>query len=187
MRSKQHDETKEHLTEKERERRQIAEFEEMRYTVLRILQAVAVLHDRGYHSVRIMPGLNSSGIYWRVSIASIEEPHKEVAGAPDSHFWGDEAVQYSTMALTTFLHTRVDRHTTPDQVADLILAALPNLTPDAADSAYADWYKGLLRLLEPGGNSEHLVPVAFEDWFAAGDGWRVGNQYYPWPPGGSRW
>lgn len=175
------------LEQNQSEQTQTSEFEEMRYTVLRILQAVSVLHDRGYHSVRIMPGLCSSGIYWRVAIASITDPQNEVVGESTSHFWGGEAIQYSTMQLTTFLNTRVDRRVTPAQVADLMLESLPNVASDAADPDYVAWYKGLLALVEPGENTDHLVPVAFEDWFGSDAGWRVGNTFYPWPPGGSRW
>lgn len=37
-------------------------------TPIRILQGVQVLHQRGYHRLRILPGVSPSGMYWRVAI-----------------------------------------------------------------------------------------------------------------------
>jgi hypothetical protein len=34
------------------------------------LQGIQVLHQRGYHRLRILPGMSASGMYWRVAITS---------------------------------------------------------------------------------------------------------------------
>lgn len=145
-------------------------------TPLRILQAVRFLHRRGYHRLRATPGMSASGMYWRVAIASTDNDDGEHGYVDPSH-----VVFYSTGGLTEFAGGHVDGATTPRHAADLILAALPHLEPTADDPAYAQWYEGLMRLVE----REHALPVYYADYFDHEKGWEIGwcsGLRYPEPP-----
>lgn len=144
------------------------------WTPRRILQGIQVLHQRGRHCVRMLPGMSPSGMHWRISIAAAAD----FEAGPDR----DRAVSYSTGAGREFAGGRVDVSTSPDAVADLILAALPHLPAAEDDRPYADWYAGLLRLVD-----EHdSLPVAYADYFDDDPGWEIGwgsaIRYPPPPP-----
>ncbi|OMH36843.1 macro domain-containing protein [Tersicoccus sp. Bi-70] len=145
-------------------------------TPLRILQAVRLLHRRGYHRLRARPGMSASGMYWRVSIASTDNDDGD-------HGYRDpsQVIFYSTGGMTEFAGGQVDATTSPRQAADLILAALPRLEPAADDPGYAQWYEGLMRLAE----REHALPVSYADYFDHEQGWEIGwcsGLRYPEPP-----
>lgn len=136
-------------------------------TSVRILQGVRVLHRRGYHGVRVQPGVAPSGMYWRVSVTDAADP--------------TEGIHYSSGAETEFAGGIVDAMTPPDAVADLILRALPRLAKDEGSPDYVRWYEGLLSLVEP----EHRLPVAYADYFDDADGWEIGwgsGIRHPAPP-----
>lgn len=148
----------------------------VRWTPMRILQGVRVLHQRGYHSARILPGLSASGMYWRVTIAPAVDLAVGDFGPRDQ----DSRLFYTTGAGREFAGSRVDINTTPDIVADLIAAALPALTAANDDPTYAEWYVGLMRLVE-----EHdALPIAYADYFDATPGWEIGSSgiRYSHPP-----
>lgn len=144
-----------------------------RQTPQRILQGVRVLHQRGYHRVRVLPGMSASGMHWRIAIGTAAGP-----GTGDQ----DGTLRYTTGSGREFAGARVDAGTGPDAVADLILAALPGLAASEDDPAYAEWYAGLLRLA-----GEHdALPVAYADYFDSDPGWEIGwgsGIRYPHPPG----
>jgi hypothetical protein len=59
--------------------------------------------------------------------------------------------------------------TPAEAVADHLLSLSPGLEP-AADAAYAEWYRELLRLVE----ENAALPIAFADYFDDADGWEIG-------------
>jgi hypothetical protein len=67
-------------------------------TPIRILQGIRVLHQRGYHRVRALPGLSGSGMYWRVAVTAADNL------TDDGGFLGvrdhEAAIMYSTGGLT---------------------------------------------------------------------------------------
>jgi O-acetyl-ADP-ribose deacetylase len=113
------------------------------WTPLRILQGIQVLHQRGYHAARILPGMSASGGYWRMAIAAAADFQTD-DGYLDLRDW-DSAVNYSTGDGTQFAGSRVDASTSPDAVADLILSALPRLPAAEDDPVYVEWYARLMR------------------------------------------
>jgi hypothetical protein len=149
------------------------------WTALRILQRVRVLHQRGYHAARILPGVSPSGGYWRVSISAAAN-FQTKDGYLELRDW-DGAVNYSTGDGTEFAGGRVDARTSPDAVADLILSALPRLPAAEDDPVYVEWYFNLMRLVE-----EHdSLPIAYADDFDDESGWEIGwgsGLRYPHPP-----
>lgn len=151
-----------------------------RATPLRILQGVRVLHQRGYHGVRILPGMSGSGMHWRVSVTVAENLH-DTHGYPRLHDW-DRAINYSTGGGTEFAGTRVNVTTSPEAVAEAILAALPALDADSRDPEYARWYEELMHLVE----RHDAVPIAYADYFDDKAGWEIGwdsGIRHPAPPG----
>jgi hypothetical protein len=148
------------------------------WTPLRILQGVRVLHQRGFQGTRILPGMSSTGMYWRVSITAAA--NFQTDGSVDLRDW-DSAVNYSTGGGTEFAGSRVDAGTSPDFVADLILSALPHLAAVDDDPLYVEWYAQLMRLVE-----EHQsLPIAYADYFDEKPGWEIGwnsRIRHPHPP-----
>lgn len=144
------------------------------WTPLRILQGVQLLHRRGYHRLRILPGLSPSGMYWRVAIANVDNLSNNAPVVdPDS------ALQYTTGQFTEFAGGEVTVTSTPESVAELILNALPEIVPSQDDPAYASWFAELVRLCE----RSMSVPVAYADYFDSSKGWEIGNDIrYANPP-----
>lgn len=149
------------------------------WTPIRILQGVYVLHQRGYHRLRVLPGMSPSGMYWRVAI-TLSVNMIDDASLSD-HFDRDIALHYTTGSLAEFAGREVTVTTTPDEVADLILSALRNVTPTHDDPAYTTWFAELLHSVE----RTKALPVAYADYFDAGEGWEIGwgsGVKYPRPP-----
>lgn len=148
-------------------------------TPVRILQGVRVLHQRGYHAVRVLPGMSASGLHWRVAVTtadnmSVEGGHLHVC----DH---NGVIFYSTAGLTAFAGAEVTVTTGPETVADLILAALPGTAPTADDPEYLAWFDDLMRLVDQHGT----VPIAYADYFDDTAGWEVGwgsGLRHPHPP-----
>lgn len=136
-------------------------------TSVRILQGVRELHRRGYHRLRVSPGVAPSGMYWRVVLSDAEDPAS--------------TIPYTSGAGIEFAGGTVDAMSSPADVAGLILRALPGLRATDDDPAYASWSEGLLALVEP----DHRLPVSFADYFDDGPGWEIGwgsGVRYPAPP-----
>lgn len=147
-----------------------------RATPLRILQGVRALHRRGREGVRVVPGLSPSGFYWRVTVASADnlvDRHGFLASIRPA-----ETISYSDSALTDFAGGEVGITTSPDAVADLILAARPGLDVAFDDPAYVAWFDGLVQLVE----RLDRLPVSFAD-YELPQGWTLGRGVvYPSPP-----
>ena len=148
-------------------------------TPIRILQGVQVLHQRGYHRLRILPGVSPSGMYWRVAITPADNliDHVEYPHVIDL----DTALRYSTGGLTEFAGSEVTVTTRPESVADLILNELPGTAPTDDDPAYVSWFADLMRLVE----QTMAPPVAYADYFDASAGWEIGwgsGIRHPRPP-----
>ena len=81
---------------------------------------------------------------------------------------GDLAITYTTGARTEFAGTRVTVTNSPDEVADIILSAMPTL--QAAHPEYARWYDELMGLVE----RHDSLPIAYADYFDGNRGWEIG-------------
>jgi O-acetyl-ADP-ribose deacetylase len=133
-------------------------------TPIRILQGVQVLHQRGYHRLRILPGVSPSGMYWRVAITISDNLIDDVDYPHVVNL--DAVLQYSTGGLTEFAGGEVTVTTRPELVAELILNELPEAAPTNDDPAYVAWFADLMRLVE----QFQLPPVAYADYFDASAG-----------------
>jgi O-acetyl-ADP-ribose deacetylase len=139
-----------------------------RSTPLRILQGVRVLHQRGYQGIRILPGISPSGMHWRVAITTADNL-SDAGGYLDLRHW-DRAVTYTTGTGAEFAGTRVRVTSSPNEVADIVHAAMPYPQTADPDPEYARWYDELICLVE----QHDALPVAYADYFDAGDGWEIG-------------
>lgn len=136
-------------------------------TSVRILQGVRELHRRGFHGLRVRPGVAPSGLYWRVVLTDAADP--------------ESSIHYTSGAESEFAGGRVDAMTAPPEVAGLIQRALPRLTATNDAPEYAAWFAGLLAAVEP----QHALPVSFADYFDDAPGWEIGwgsGLRYPAPP-----
>jgi O-acetyl-ADP-ribose deacetylase (regulator of RNase III) len=148
-------------------------------TPIRILQGIRVLHQRGYHRVRAVPGMSPSGAYWRVAITTADNLNYDggFRGVRDDQ----AAITYTTGGLTEFASGEVTVTTSPETVADLILNALPDAAPTADDPAYVSWFADLMQLVESCG----APPIAYAEYFDEDKGWEVGwgsGIRHPHPP-----
>jgi O-acetyl-ADP-ribose deacetylase (regulator of RNase III) len=148
-------------------------------TPIRILQGVRVLHQRGYHRVRAVPGMSPSGAYWRVVVTTADNL---IEAAGFRGLCDDEAaITYSTGGLTEFAGGEVTVATSPETVAELVLNGLPRAAPTADDPAYVSWFSDLMKLVERAGKP----PVAYAEYFDGGKGWEIGwgsGIRHPHPP-----
>jgi O-acetyl-ADP-ribose deacetylase (regulator of RNase III) len=150
-----------------------------RSTPLRILQGVRALHRRGYQWIRIRPGMSPSGMHWRVSIMALDKL-SHVQGDQSVSDW-DRGILYSSGSGTDFAGSGVTVTTSPDQVADIILAAMPALRAIHSDAEYARWYDELVSLVE----RHDTVPIAYADYFDGTLGWELGwgsGRWHRHPP-----
>ena len=137
-------------------------------TSLRILQGARELHRQGFDGLRVLPGVAPSGIHWRVTLWDDAYP--------------EPRLRYTSGAGTEFAGGAVDAMTSPDAVAELILASLPTLRPSGGTSGYTEWFEALLARVEP----EHSLPVAYADYFDDTADWELGwgsGARHPAPPG----
>ena len=140
-------------------------------TGLRLLQGVGILHRRGFEQVGVLPGISPNGSSWRLAIASMsncedftwERPALRVvrygtAGGSEVNVWENDR-RVATHHVNVF--------STPEETADLILAALGSLEPAACPS-YAIWYAALLSVCE----GLHALPVSYAEFYER-DGWEI--------------
>jgi hypothetical protein len=83
-------------------------------TPIRIFQGIQVLHQRGYHRVRALPGLGGSGM-WRVTVTTADNLTYEhgFLRLRDN----EAAIKYSIGGLTEFASGEVTVTTSPGAVA----------------------------------------------------------------------
>lgn len=167
------------LVVRDAETRQTIETALGRWTPLRILQSVRILHERGVHAARVLPGMSASGMHWRVAIAAAHEFESQ-GDYLYLRDW-DRALVYTSGAATAFAGGRVDVSTSPEQVADMLRERVPGLQAASRDAAYVDWYAQLLRIVE----AIDRLPVAYADYYDHEPAWEIGwgsGILYPPPP-----
>jgi len=149
-------------------------------TAWRILEGVAVLHCRGYQTVRVLPGVSPSGMSWRVSVASAENiPDRR--NYPDLRNW-DLGMNYSIGAGHEFAERTVTASSTADDVADAIIAAAPWRVVKGHDWAYAGWFCEMLGLA----HELEQLPIAYDYGHEPLTAWTFatldGARSFPDPP-----
>lgn len=144
-----------------------------------ILEAVAVLHSRGCHRIRILPGMSSSGVHWRIAV-TVAENMVDEGGNLSLQDW-EAAFNYTTGTGAEIAGRSVTGATTPEEIADVIVGSLPSAISDGADQAYVQWYARLLDLV----HRYHALPVAYAEYSDPAAGWEIGwggNVYVSTPP-----
>lgn len=131
-----------------------------------ILEAVAVLHERGHQRLRVFPGMSPSGIHWRTAITTadnfVDNGHLHLQDSK-------AAFHYTTGTEFEVAGERVDAATSAIELADSIVATLPD--PGLGrDWEYAGWYVELLGLVL----RHRSLPIAYADYFDDEPGWEIG-------------
>lgn len=132
---------------------------------LRVLLTVHEQHKRGYHRVRIAPGISPSGGYWRCLVT-----HKgnilQSNGAHIAVWNDDELAIYTTGQRDEFFAWKDARDDTPQELADKFIKRFPNIASkgQGEDWPYVGWYMLMLNLAR----RDHL-PYAFADWLTEPD------------------
>ena len=149
------------------------------WTPIRILQGVQVVHQRGYHRMRILPGVSPSGMYWRVAITSDDNL---IDGDDYPHVinW-DAALNYSTGDSPSSPAVKYSLPLHPRRLPISSSELHPERTPIGTDPTYVSWFADLPRRLESSGQ----LPIAYADYFDVSEGWEIGwgtGIRHPRPP-----
>jgi len=137
-----------------------------------LFRAVALLHDWGYESIRALPYMSASGMYWRMEIRALEDAD-DPAGEDGLFDGSGRTIYYSSAGCEQFDDELVrdisNGRATPEQVARAILAALPAARPHpGADPVYVGWFAQLAAAAV----SLDTVPIAFDDSWDNSPGWK---------------
>lgn len=145
-----------------------------------VLRAVKLLHEWGYESVRALPYMSPSGMYWRMEIRALDDADDPAVEDLQRLFdGGSSTIHYSSAGCEQFsqkLHQDIaDGRVNPEQVARAILEALPAATPrTGADPDYVEWFAELTATAV----ALETVPFAFDDSWEPRPGWQfIGHPY----------
>jgi hypothetical protein len=139
-----------------------------------LFRAVAMLHDWGYESIRALPYMSSSGMYWRMEIRALDDADDPAGEDVHELFDGSgRTIYYSSAGCEQFDEELVrdisNGRATPEQVARAILTALPSARPHpGADPSYVGWFAQLAAAAV----SLDTVPIAFDDSWDTSPGWK---------------
>lgn len=145
-----------------------------------LLRAVALLHEWGYESVRALPYMSPTGMYWRVAVRSLDDA--DTPGAANIHEQFDESGHtfHYTSGGCQYFSADMNRdialgRANPEQVARAIMEVLPAANPrPGADPGYVDWFAQLAATAD----TLETVPFAFDDSWVASPGWQFINHPY---------
>ena len=127
---------------------------------IKVLEMVAVLHQRGYQRLRIEPGMSPSGMYWRCGITHAGNMDPE-NGAICANGCGDEIVHYTSANENRFFGWDDAPVLDLEQLADRILEQHREICElgRGDDPEYVAWYELMLMLARKGG-----LPYAYDDY-----------------------
>lgn len=123
--------------------------------IRRVLEAVVVLHERGYHGIRYVAVYAPTGLSVRVFVGRRSE-------VPDRHPGDDVLDRVAYLSLDDavepareFAGAMIPAWWTPVMIADQILARIPPVEPTADDLAYAKRLSAMLEAAD--GNVRSLM------------------------------
>ena len=103
---------------------------------LKVLRAVTVLHDRGYHRIRFESVIAPTGMHVRLAVGREQEMTSGFPQHEDLERTAFISVGGEELAARKFADTMVPAWWTPEMVADQILTALPPVEPTTDDPEY---------------------------------------------------
>lgn len=116
-----------------------------------LLEAVRILHERGYEGVRVYPYIYGTG-HWRCELSTVGQPLRS----------GERFLHYSSANNWKFTSQDPDEARTPEQIADR-LQSIPGLERTRfACPAYRIWYRVLLHHIGP-----DALPYHADEYFDA--------------------
>jgi hypothetical protein len=146
-----------------------------------VLEAIAVLHTKGFELLRIQPGMIPSGAHWRVKIgpASWFETHRPMLRDEFRRL----APVHSTFYGRKFFGWEDAARDDAGQLANRVQERFATIINESAghDQGYVRWYRDMLDSTKPMG-----LLYAFADWGIPGDGLHtIGHPHdivVPFPP-----
>lgn len=112
----------------------------------RLMQMVALLHERGYESLYLYCGMNGSGSSWRYSIGAMDEGRwprqwRDPLQVYNSMNGSDDPEQIAWAAIDD----------APDVLAEKYIASYPDTVVAARvpNPAYVDWFRSMLSIAAP--------------------------------------
>ena len=145
-----------------------------------LLRAVALLHEWGYESVRALPYMSPSGMYWRLAIRALDDADAPGAASIHEQFDGSGHTFHYTSGGCQHFSEELNRDIAigrahPEQIARLILEVLPAAQPrPGTDPVYVDWFSQLTTTAI----ALKSVPFAFDDSGEPRPGWQfIGHPY----------
>lgn len=145
-----------------------------------ILRAVALLHEWGYESIRALPYMSPTGIYWRVAVRALDDA--DTPGAADIHEQFDESghTLHYTSGGCQYFSADMNRdialgRASTEQVARAIMEVLPAAKRrPGEDPEYIDWFSRLVATAD----ALETVPFAFDDSWDDSPGWQFIDHRY---------
>ena len=148
----------------------------------RVLEMVAILHEKGLGNLRIQPAMSPSGAFWRVRLGSSFWFRSDFGATLLPEYRRQSPLYSSCMEAEYFQWTDAKDDTT-EQLADRFVKRCPEVVLSASghDNEYARWYRNMLDMTAPFG-----LPYAWADWGIADDGLHTicapGDVVVPFPP-----
>jgi len=160
-------------------------FEELVSNGQKALEAVSILHGKGYQGLRIKPGLSPSGAYWRLKIYNVFAPTMEYfrysPQTPDKIWYTFEGKDREIQLGLTGSESSPE--ITANDIADTILRISSFGGEMIVDDTYNLWYEKLMaHISEHGG-----IPIAYADWDLEPGHWTFLGGHgadFPEPPRG---
>ena len=140
-----------------------------------LIEMVAHLHTRGFESLAILPLMAPSGMSWRYALGAL----------PASGVWGPSRFEptYTRGSLGPAALEWCSLPALPTELGDAFVAAFDPVAARTPNPAYAEWLRGVLASLPPGG--AFIMAAEYNDFdriVSMGAGSPVDSQL-PMPPG----
>lgn len=129
--------------------------------VIKLIEAINILHQRGYELIRVFPSVAPSGCYWRCFISTKDNFDKTYGIKPEPII-NKEGVYYSTGALYEYFENFKGKRASLDNIADELLKRFPFLETKGKgqDPDYMLWFQKFLSNVKSGN-----LPYVMDDYF----------------------
>lgn len=130
-------------------------------SVLRLYEAIGVLHEKGYQNIRVMSYFSPSGMYFR-SVLSLKKYFDKTGFVCDETSSNNQIYHYTSGQEFNYFDDNTSyENSTIEELAEALLEKYPFLKIEGkgSDKEYADWFKMVLKYARNG-----IFPFAFDDY-----------------------
>jgi hypothetical protein len=127
----------------------------------RMLLMVQELHGMGYQRLRAVPGISSSGFYWRVAITPATNIRPSRCGEREVNWDEDVTALYTSGSVEKCFGWEDAAKDSPKQLADKFVKRFPTIVAEGkgSDPDYSRWYAAMIEATEP-----KDVIIMYADW-----------------------